>query len=340
MYLANIYKPAMKKYILVFLFVISNLVSYTQVLRGTVYDDKTKSTIPFASVYFNGTYSGTTSNKEGYFELDRSNYPSMPVTISAIGYYSITLSNVLNQELRQIYLKPKEYELKGTLVKSKSLVSKRKRYLALFKDEFLGITNNARECSILNEKDITFNYDSNIDTLKAFALKPIIIENRSLGYTITYYLDKFEYYRMKEAVFFSGSIFFREHKSTVEMQKQFLEKRKNAYLGSKMHFFRTLLNKNLKAQGFTILDPDYKNLKVEDIVVRDSANNNYLYYPSRFNIWNKNRPTNIRFLKKYVYFDKTGYFDPSGILWNGYMGEERIADWLPYEYSTEQQTFR
>ena len=145
---------------------------------------------------------------------------------------------------------------------------------------------------------------------------------------------------MKEAVFFAGNIIFREHKSTMETQKLFLEKRKNAYLGSKMHFFRTLLNKNLKAQGFTILDPDYKNLKVEDIVVRDSANNNYLYYPSRFNIWNKNRPSNIRFLKKYVYFDKTGYFDPSGILWTGYMGEERIADWLPYEYSTEQQSIR
>lgn len=41
----------------------------------------------------------------------------------------------------------------------------------------------------------------------------------------------------------------------------------------------------------------------------------------------------IIFMKDKVYFDEIGYFYPSGIHWKGAMAEQRIADWLPYEYS-------
>lgn len=36
--------------------------------------------------------------------------------------------------------------------------------------------------------------------------------------------------------------------------------------------------------------------------------------------------------KKKVLFEESGYFDPSGILWKGVMGKDRIGEWLPYEY--------
>jgi len=326
----------MRKYLLVILFSLLNLVAYTQALRGTVSDAKTKNVIPFASVYFNGTFVGTISNQHGYFELDRSNNQSMPLIISAIGYYSVTLTDLSSAEPLLINLKPKEYTLKEAVVKSNSLVKKRKRYLATFKAEFLGTTRNAGKCRILNENDITFDYNSNADTLKAYALKPIQVENGALGYTVTYYLDKFEYYRNPESVFFIGNIKFRENKTTEDSLKLFVENRKQAYLGSKMHFFRSLCKNDLKAQGFIILTPANESLQVKDIVVRDSTNNNYLHYSSRFNIWNKNKGTSVNFLKKYVYFDKTGYFDPSGINWIGSMGDGRIADWLPYEYTIEK----
>ena len=322
----------MRKIILVFLFTIFNLIAYSQVIKGTVFDEKTKNTIPYASVYFNGTFVGTTSDRQGYFELNNPKNSTMPLTISAIGYYSTTMILRKGESL-SIYLKPKEYELSEATVKSKSLLRKRKRYLAIFRDEFLGTTPNAKKCMILNVIDITFDYDSKGDTIKAYALKPIQVENSALGYTITYYLDKFEYYWNKETVFFVGNIKFNETKTTEENQKLYDEARKQAYLGSKMHFFRTLWNNDLKAQGFTLLTPVSKKLKMKDIVVMDSMNNKYLHYPTRFNIWDKKRGTSFYFLKEYVYFDKTGYFDPSGVNWIGGMGEERIADWLPYEYT-------
>ena len=66
------------------------------------------------------------------------------------------------------------------------------------------------KCKILNEEDITFNYDSDDDTVKAYALAPILIENKSLGYKITYYLDRFQYYKRTAATFFSGNMIFTE----------------------------------------------------------------------------------------------------------------------------------
>ncbi|MDD4970662.1 MAG: carboxypeptidase-like regulatory domain-containing protein [Paludibacter sp.] len=326
----------MRKYVLIILFCLHNLAAYNQLLKGKVCDAKTTTEIPFASIYFDGTFVGTTSDQYGRFELDRSNYPSMPVTISAIGYYSVTITVASKEVLPPIYLKPKEYALKETVVKTKSLVRRRKMYLDTFKAEFLGATHNAKSCNIVNEKDITFDYNSSIDTLKAYALKPIVVENKALGYTITYYLDKFEYYWLKRTVFFYGNIKFKEINTSVEMQNVQLENRKQAYLGSKMHFFRSLLNNDFNEQGFIILTPVSERLRVKDFVVSNSANQSFLHYPTRFNIWYKGKPTSLYFLKEYVYFDRTGYFDPSGIQWAGDMGDKRIADWLPYEYTIEK----
>ena len=325
----------MRKYILLFLFISCYTVGYSQVVRGIVLDEKTKTPISFASVYFNGTFAGTISDVNGCFELNRSEHKSMPLTLSAIGYYSFNLTDFSSSKPIPVYLKPKEYELKGTVVKSKSLLRIRMRNLRLFKEEFLGLSDNALRCKILNDNDITFNYYADKDTLKAFALKPILIENKALGYTVTYYLDKFEYYRKKRAVFFKGNIVFKADEATADKQKVYAENRRETYQGSRMHFFRTLSLNDLIIKGFTITDSTFKVLKLKDIVVLDPKDNRYLNYPAGFKISYSKGTSYVNFLKNYVFFDKTGYFDASGINWIGDMGEQRIAEWLPYEYKNE-----
>jgi hypothetical protein len=66
---------------------------------------------------------------------------------------------------------PKVYEFSEVVINAKSHVRERKMNLRVFKDEFLGTTSNAMKCDIMNENEITFNYDSDRDTLKAFASK-------------------------------------------------------------------------------------------------------------------------------------------------------------------------
>jgi len=322
---------AIKKLVLLFLFICFYTFGYNQVIKGTILDEITKDTICFASVYFNGTFAGTSSDKNGYFELNVSKNISMPLTISAVGYYSYTLTDFSTTEPLLIYLKPKVYELEDAVIRAESLERKRKRNLLVFKNEFLGTTANARQCEIINEKDITFNYDSDDDTLKAFALKPILIDNRALGYKITYYLDKFEYYKKSGATFFSGNIIFTEDASTEETLQKFVTNRKLAYLGSRMHFFRALWSSKLKLNGFTVTNSVNENLLYEDLLIQDFKNNKFLTYPENLRIGYNIGGSYIVFLKRHVYFDQTGYFDPLGINWKGEMAEQRIADWLPYE---------
>jgi hypothetical protein len=326
----------MKKFVLLFLFINLQIVAYNQVIKGTVFDQKTKERIGFATLYFNGTFVGTYSDENGNFELDVSKNASMALTISAIGYYSFTLTEFSTGKPVLVYLTPKVYEMKEVVVSAKSHAMQRKANLRTFRNQFLGETDNARNCTIMNESDITFNYDSDRDTLKAFASKPIIIDNRALGYKITYFLDKFEYYRRSNSFIFKGNIIFTKNLITEESEKQAFErKRKTAYLGSRMHFFRALWADDLKSTGFVIENSAGEILAYKDIVDDKVSPRKFLQYPDKLGIcyYTKLPVSTIVFLKQQVYFDSNGYFDPTGISWEGEMVKQRIADWLPYEYS-------
>lgn len=317
------------------------MAAYCQVISGTIVDSKTDSIICFATIYFNGTFVGTTSDINGNFKLDISKNASMTFTVSSIGYYSVTLTDFLTDKPLVIYLEPKVFEINDVFVSAKSLARKRKVNLRLFKNEFLGKTANARGCEIINENDITFNYDSDRDTLKAFALKPILIYNKALGYKITYYLDKFEYYRKSKSFNYTGNIVFNEDLSTNDTDKKlYEERRKNSYLGSRMHFLRALWANELESSGFEIKNSNNKNLNYDSIVIKEFSNLNdeqtmlNKFITSSFNlyIYHSNEISNIIFRKPKVYFDETGYYDSSGITWLGDVAEKRIGDTLPLNY--------
>lgn len=310
--------------------------AFPQMIHGTVFDKNTKAPIEFASIYFNGTVTGTYSGQTGAFELDIAKNISMPLTISAIGYNTLTITDYSPDRPVLVYLVPKVYELDEIVVKAKVPHGERKLNLRTFRDEFLGNTGNALTCEIENEEDIGFNYGKDQDTLKAYAKRPIIIHNRALGYTITYFLEKFEYYRADKSFFFRGSIMFKEDAITDEALKQAVDRRRqNTYLGSRMHFFRSLWNNQLDQTGFVVRTGDNQIINPRLLVVQDQNRRKYISYNEPVGIcyYSKTPKSKIQFLKDRVFFDNRGYYDPSGISWQGDMARSRIADWLPYEYT-------
>lgn len=334
----------MKKLILIFIFLNFYILAYNQVIKGTVLENKTNTPI-IATIYFNGTFAGTLSDQNGNFELDISKNTSLPLTISSIGYYSVTLADFSTDKPLIVYMTPKVYEVKEVVVSSESLVKRRRANLNLFKNVFLGTTSNARNCEITNGNDITFNYESDQDTLKAYASKPILITNRALGYKITYYLDRFEYNKKDRSVLFAGNLIFNEDLATKEPRNEVYERRrKEAYLGSRMHFFRALWADDLESAGFSVKNSAKKYLRYKDIVEdshTDSLNSHrkFLRYIESLSIFYNTRSSKIVFLKKEkVYFDKDGNFDQAGmyISWEGEMMDQRVGDMLPYTYIIEQ----
>lgn len=329
----------MKKILLIFLFTNFYIVANSQVIKGTILENKTKNPI-LATVYFNGTFVGTQSDLDGNFELDISKNTSMPLTISSIGYYSVTLTSFSTNKPLIIYLTPKVYEVKEVVISSKSLVMKRRANLNLFKNVFLGTTANARNCKIMNENDITFNYDSDRDTLKAFASNPLLIINRALGYKITYYLDRFEYSKRDRSMLFTGTLIFNEDLANEETNTRLYERRrKNAYLGSRMHFFRALWANKLTSNGFILKNSVGNSLFYKDIVEESNpdSQNNYIKFlksNEKLSILYYTKLSYIVFNKGKVDFDKDGFFDKTGlsISWEGEMMDQRIGDMLPYTY--------
>jgi hypothetical protein len=278
---------------------------------------------------------GTNSGQDGSFRLDISKYPSMPLSISALGYNIVTLTGFSHNKPVSVYMTPKVFELKDVVVSDQSLVKVRKGYMKLFRSTFLGTTPNGSLSTISNEDDIHFIYDKS-DTIKAYAVEPLKIENKGLGYTITFFLDEFEYDRRNDGFFFVGNIFFNEDLNTDESLKQRYEwRRKSAFKGSKMHFLRALWSNELSLNGFWIEDIRGKPIKYEDMITEDEDGNKYLWYQEKLIIYYlKSEPSGfIIFKKDKVYFEKSGFFDAMNLIWGGEIAKKRIADWLPYEYT-------
>jgi len=318
---------------IIFLFFACNAV-YSQTITGTVIDQSTNETIPSATIYFSETSHGTSSDTSGKFEIDVSNYTSRPLTISAIGYYSKSIEYFIEGEDLLVKLKPKVYSIHEAQIKSKSLVRERKRNLRLFREEFLGTTDNSWNCEILNEEDITFNYFKDEDTLKAFVSRPLIIKNDALGYEITYFLDKFEYYRDSKFVFFTGNFIFKE--DNISDPEKVKKNRDYVYNGSRMHFFRALWANNLYRNNFRIIDADNKKIKYKDIVVVDEEGNKFLKYKGSLRVYYFEIESKL-IISGLVSFEQNGNFDPNGIRWTGAMAGRRIADWLPLEYNPNHE---
>jgi predicted small secreted protein len=319
-----------------------------QTFKGTVYDQSTDSTLSFAVVYISGTSIGTYTDINGNFELNISKCGSKPITISLIGYYSVTLIEYNSNKTYKIYLSNKINELNEVVVKGKK--GKWETYLRIFKREFLGVSENASECDLLNEKDLRFFniYDT---TLSAYSLKPLLIHNKALGYTITYYLDKFKYSFQKddkrifnETCFILGNYLFKDDLLTLsESERQTVEdRRKRAYLGSRMQFFRLLYIGNYNYKGrFNILLSDTTISTVFLIqptihsklsVIKKDSLSGYLKYKGDLFITYKKMGTTMNIKKDSVYFEKDGFYDPFGVVFSGEMSDRRIGDLLPFEY--------
>jgi len=306
-----------------------------QILHGRVLDAETQEPIPLASVFFDGTFAGTSTDEKGNFKLDISKYISRPLSFSAIGYSPYSLENLDPGKSYSILLVRDLYEIEEASVIGDGIARKRKAYMRIFKSEFIGLTTNSRRCYIMNEEDITFNYNSDQDTIRARAHKPIEIHNDALGYHLEYHLESFEFVKETQKVSYQGSIVFTFDLAWEGYRsKVFKRRRRYAYVGSNKEFIRKLWQNSLKSSGYSIRDYSMdKALKYEDVVFLDSLGRKNLKYPGVLEILYYNYSTKIGFLKEEAFIDQDGFFDPTAIIWSGKMAHQRIADFLPYEYS-------
>ncbi len=245
-------------------------------IRGRVADSETKVPLRGASVYLNNTTIGTTTNASGEFEIGPLDAGRYEVVASYVGYDALLYNaDVKNHGYRiSFLLVEKENTMREVLVLTNEM---RQRYLAIFREQVLGFSNAAAKCKIRNIEEVQFASGKTADEIHAYADVPLEIDNPELGYTIYFTLVDFFYDKKFSSTHFYGYTRFVDKEADEREKRKFLKKRKDAYKGSTMHFFRSLVNKRLDKEGFEVYMRS-RGRMTEDSLIRLYSDSVYRVY--------------------------------------------------------------
>jgi CarboxypepD_reg-like domain/TonB-dependent Receptor Plug Domain len=177
------------------------------------------------------------------------------LVVSIVGFETyhqnlmVTNSNIV---LPDVFLSPKTTTLKEVRI---GVDHNRDKNLELFKDEFLGSSDLAKDCKILNPEILNLDYDNDTNVLSASSDDFLIIENDALGYKINYLLTDFKFndkYKTEKEIHYDGSVLFQEMKGTPEQKQNWEIRRKDVYQNSAMHFLRSVVGNKLEDEGFRV----------------------------------------------------------------------------------------
>jgi hypothetical protein len=267
---------------LCFLF-IQNSFSQQFYIKGRVTDIDTQLPLKGASVYINNTTKGSTTNDNGDFELGPLQPGRYEIVASFVGYDPLLYSAEIKASNLRISFKveKKEEVLREVLVLSSEL---RKHYLDIFKKFVIGQSDAADHCQIKNIEEVQFASGKTKDEIVAYTEKALVIENPELGYTIHFDLLEFYYNKATNGAYFFGYTRFVDWRKDEKTKKKWIRNRRDAYEGSTIHFFRSLVNKQLANEGFTVYQ--LLNMKKEKkdsavIVIATQKNNQGMQMASK-----------------------------------------------------------
>lgn len=242
----------MKLLVCFFCLLLTSMALGQRVLKGRVLDADKNIPVPKASVFLNTTSIGTVSNDQGDFTLTIPE-GKYELIISSIGY------ETYNQPLKAgdlpgpvlIRLNPRSGLLQAVTIEPYEKDGWQK-WGAFFTDNFIGTSAMAKNCRIKNTRVLHFINSKKNNQLSAFADEPLIIENKALGYTLTYQMEKFTYDFTSHYLLYTGYAFFQPMEGKEGRQKKWTKARDEVYYGSMMHFMRSVFRNKIAEEGFEV----------------------------------------------------------------------------------------
>lgn len=235
------------KLLLSFFLVLTYYSGLGQALQGRVLDAETGKPLEGASIYFNNSSIGSFTISDGSFSIQKP--IDGELVISSIGYERI----VLNVDIKEIKakrfvfkLEKKEQSLEEIMIITDAT---RAEYLRYFRENFLGKTVEGKDCVIENLSEVYFIKPTN-DSFGIVARSdvPLIVHNKKLGYKISFDLINFYYNGHSGISSFYGYTAFTD----LDKNGSFEKVRSRNYLGSPLHFFRSLISGTLKENSFSL----------------------------------------------------------------------------------------
>ena len=335
----------MKRRICLFSFLFP-LFCLAQTFSGKIIDKITQLPIETASVYFNNTTIGTTTDDKGKFSIVYTDAVQSTLVISYLGYKKVLISDYRNQNDITVELIEANNALDEVYIEFDDGLTRRQK-LRIFRKEFLGISKFGKSCKILNEDDLILKYDKKNKALYASAKVPLTIKNKALQYEIAYdiidFEVKFRYANIKTKKFtvntvtYYGTSFYKNLDGF--SSKTTAKNRLQVYRGSVQHFMRSLYNENLKDEGYWIF---YDKFRVDewDYFKVKTITNSELKKVTLTNkvtiLYNKDLQSELELKIEEFFVDIYGNYSPVvGLYFGGAMGSQRIGDTLPLDYGLD-----
>ncbi len=317
-------------------------------IQGKISDESTGAPIAYVNVFLSNTTLGDVTDQNGYYVIERVPLGVYELVVSMMGYELKTRRIYLNEpkniefnfSLRIKYLQVEEISISSDYL-TEAEKKLREKNLKKFETLFFGTSENASKSTILNPEYLNFTYDEATGLFIVSASKPIQIENRSLGYFVSYFLLDFVSIDDGELKY-SGRIKFDLLPSPGEKEKlKWRENQISTYNGSFQHFLSALASGNVFEEGFEILG-------VKKVTTEDT-----FYYLDRVTLDTLLAPGKQSFEKilsfssslSIIYGDQTSaivmnqhsvmintigqIYNPYALTVYGAWAQERIADKLP-----------
>ena len=260
------------------LFLLFPLQVFAQIsVTGTVTDANNIQPIPYATIYVNGTTTGTITNTSGQFTLERV-IPPCVIVFSHISYETVVISFDLNSEANiNVELKPRDLLLGDVEVTDKNL---REENLRHFKERFLGTDYWGKHAYFENDSVLVFrrekvkdraDYEHEFGLLETDSTSfwftvntkgPLLVQMPLLGYKLHVNLIHYTELRTnakKEYEFHTLGYFYflPTEKASKRKTNRFRKKRLKVYYNSDRHFLSSLYRDQLEENGYIVLYSDF-----------------------------------------------------------------------------------
>ena len=220
-------------------------------ITGTVIDAEKGLPLPGVSVFLSNTSVGTLTDDRGRFQLLLPN-GKFELVATSVGYATFqqaVLGEGSDSLLIRMFTKTSTLE---TVVVEAFEKDGWKKWGRWFLEQFIGMSAYAAECRLLNPEVLRFRLSEKGKLLTVIAKEPLVIENKALGYRIRYQMEEFWFAFDTQLLFYAGFPFFEPMKGAKNRQQKWVEKRKEVYTGSVLHFMRALHAGRFQEEGFEV----------------------------------------------------------------------------------------
>jgi hypothetical protein len=228
------------------------LSAYSQItISGKVTTSQSHEGIGKVSVFLSNSSYGTETSEDGSFKIYGVKPGQYDLVASSVGFEGYSKTILVGKDAMDITipLLPKVNQLRGVVI---STNADWKKNWEAFRKAFVGTSENAKECVVMNPHVVSIVNHGRQHILEAWADDFLVMENKALGYKVKFLIDTFSNNGVTGIISWQGKAVFQELPGSPEQKKVWKLRREETYYGSSRNFYKALYTGTLTQEGFIV----------------------------------------------------------------------------------------